>query len=141
MSTHARKVVASVNLMQRRIALLLMLVSLAGCAGGLGQTFMVEFMPFSATPDAQGQATIQAAIAYAKTDSLMPVTIDGFHYGQSSNQFDSMGEERVRIVVSMLIEGGVSRARIDIRGKGIAYAQGSPMPSLPPDTVKIAIGL
>jgi hypothetical protein len=33
------------------------------------------------------------------------------------------------------------RARIDIPGKGIAYAQGSPMPSLPGDTVKIAIGL
>jgi hypothetical protein len=129
------------DVMLRRSALLLMLASLAGCASGLGQTFIVQFMPFSATPDVQGQATVQAAIALANANPLMPVTIDGFHYGQYSNQFDTMGEERVRVVVSMLVEGGISRARIDILGKGIAYAQGSPIPSLPRDTVKIAIGL
>jgi hypothetical protein len=139
--SYAQKVLESVNVMLRRSALLLVLASLAGCAGGLGQTFMVQFMPFSATPDVQGQATVQAAIVYANANPLTPVTIDGFHYGQYSNQFDTMGEERVRVVVSMLVEGGISRSRIDILGKGIAYAQGSPMPSLPRDTVKIAIGL
>jgi hypothetical protein len=135
------KILELMNVMLRRFALLLMLGSLAGCAGGLGQTFMVQFMPFSATPDTQGQATVQAAIAYANANPLAPVTIDGFHFGQYSNQFDTMGEERVRVVVSMLVEGGISRARIDVLGKGVAYAQGSPMPSLPRDTVKIAIGL
>jgi hypothetical protein len=139
--SYAREVLESVNVMLRRFALLLMLGSLAGCAGGLGQTFMVQFMPFSATPDTQGRATVQAAIAYANAHPLAPVTIDGFHYGQYSNQFDTIGEERVRVVVSMLVEGGLSRVRIDILGKGIAYAQGSPMPSLPSDTVKITIGL
>jgi hypothetical protein len=102
---------------------------------------MVQFMPFSSTPVGQGQATVQAAVAYAKANPLSPVTIDGFHYGQYSNQYDSMAEDRVRAVVYMLVEGGVDRARIDILGEGIAYAQGSPMASLPPDTVKIAIGL
>jgi hypothetical protein len=124
-----------------RSALLLMLGFLSGCTGGLGQTFMVQFMPFSATPDVQGRATVKAAIAFANANPLAPVTIDGFHYGQYSNQFDTMGEERVRVLVFTLVEGGISRARIDILGKGIAYAQGSPMPSPPPDTVKIAIGL
>jgi ABC-type glycerol-3-phosphate transport system substrate-binding protein len=130
-----------VNVMLRRSALLLMLGSLAGCAGGLGQTFMVQFMPFSATPDAHGQATVQAAIAFAKANPLDPITIDGFHYGQYANQFDTMGEERVRAVVSILVDGGISGARISILGEGMAYAQGSPMPSLPRGTVKIAIGL
>jgi hypothetical protein len=139
--SYAHKFLESVNVMLRCSALLLMLASLAGCAGGFGQTFMVRFMPFSATPDAQGQATVQAAIVYANANPLAPVTIDGFHYGQYSNQFDTMGEERVRVVVSMLVEGGISRSRIDILGKGLDYAQGSPMPSLPRDTVKIAIGL
>jgi outer membrane protein OmpA-like peptidoglycan-associated protein len=138
---HAHKVFESVTVMLRRSALLLMLASVAGCAGGLGQTLMVQFMPFSATPDAQGQATVQQAIAYANANPLMPIAIDGFHHGQYADQFDAMGEERVRVVVSMLVEGGISRARIDILGEGIAYAQGSPMASLPRDTVKIAIGL
>jgi hypothetical protein len=130
-----------VNVLLRRSVLLFMLGSLAGCASSLGQTFMVRFMPFSATPDAQGQATLQAAIAFANAHPLMPVTIDGFRYGQYPNEFDTMREERVRDVVSMLVAGGVGRERIDILGKGIAYAQGSPMPTPPPETVKIAIGL
>jgi hypothetical protein len=129
------------NVILRRTVTLLILGSLAGCAGGLGRTYMVQFMPFSATPDGRGEGTVRAAIAFAKTNPLSPVTIDGFRYGQYLNQFDSLREERVRVVVSMLVNGGVSRARIDILGKGIAYAQGSPMPSPPPDTVKIAIGL
>jgi hypothetical protein len=129
------------NVMLRRFALLLMVASVAGCAGSLGQTYMVHFMPFSATPDPQGQATVQAAIAYASANPLAPVTIDGFHYGQYPGQFDTMAEERVRILVFTLVEGGISRARIDILGKGIAYPQGSPMPSLPGDTVRIVIGL
>jgi hypothetical protein len=122
-------------------ALLLMLASLGGCAGGAGRTFMAQFMPFSATPDAQGQAAVQAAIAYGRANPLMPVGIDGFHYGQYTNESDSLSEERVRVVVGMLVDGGIDRARIDILGKGIVYPQGSPMPSLPPETVKIAIGL
>jgi hypothetical protein len=130
-----------VNVMLRRSALLLMLGFLAGCAGGLGQTFMVKFMPFSATPDAQGVAAVQAAIAFAKANPLDPMTIDGFHYGQYSNQFDTIREDRVRTVLSMLVEGGISGARIGILGEDMAYAQGSPMPPLPRDTVKIAIGL
>jgi hypothetical protein len=125
----------------RLSALLLMLGSLAGCAGGLGQTFMVQFMPFSVIPVGQGQAAAQAAIAYANANPLSAVTIDGFHYGQYTNQYDTLGEQRVRTLVGMFVQAGVSRARIDILGKGIDYAQGSPMPSLPPDTVKIAVGL
>ena len=130
-----------VNVMLRHSALLLLLGSVAGCAVGVGQTFMVQFMPFSATPEAHGQATVQAAITFAKANPLDPITIDGFHYGQYANQFDTIREERVRAVVSMLVDGGISGARITIMGEGMAYAQGSPMPSLPPDTVKIAIGL
>jgi hypothetical protein len=130
-----------VNVMLRCSASLLMLGSLAGCAGGLGQTFVVGFMPFSATPDPQGQATFRAAVAYANANPLMPVTVDGFRQGQYSNEFDTLREERVRGAVSMLVAGGVSRERIDILGEGIAYAQGSPMPGPPPDTVKISIGL
>ena len=125
----------------RLYALLLMLGSLAGCAGGLGQTFMVQFMPFSVIPVGQGQAAAQAAIAYANANPLSAVTIDGFHYGQYTNQYDTIGDQRVRTLVAMFVQAGVSRARIDILGKGIDYAQGSPMPSLPPDTVKIAVGL
>ncbi|MBS0643959.1 MAG: hypothetical protein U1E70_12145 [Acetobacteraceae bacterium] len=128
--------------MLRRVALLLMLTSLASCAGGLGQTYYVQFQTFSATPDAQGQATVQSVIAYAKQNPLMPVTIDGFHYGQYTNQVDTMAEERVRVVANMLVQGGISRSRIDILGKGgIAYAQGSPMAALPPNTVKVGVGL
>jgi hypothetical protein len=130
-----------VNVMLRHSALLLLLGSVAGCAGGVGQTFMVQFIPFSPTPDARGQATVQAAIAFAKANPLDPMTIDGFHYGQYANEFDTIREQRVRAVLSMLVDGGISGARITIMGEGMAYAQGSPMPSLPPDTVKIAIGL
>ena len=130
-----------VNVVLRSSALVLMLVSLAGCGAGAGRTFIVQFMPFSATPDAHGQTTLQAAIAFAKSDPLMPVTIDGFRYGQYPNEFDTLREERVRDVVAMLVAGGVGRERIDILGEGIAYAQGSPMPTPPPDTVKISIGL
>jgi hypothetical protein len=130
-----------VNVMVRHAALLLMLGCLAGCSAGLGRTFMVQFMPFSATPDGRGQATLQSAIAYANANPLMPVTVDGFRSGQYPNEFDTIREERVRDVVAMLVAGGVGRERIDILGKGIAYAQGSPMPTPPPDTVKIAVGL
>ena len=129
--------------MLRRFALLLLVTSLCGCAGGLGQTYMISFLTFSATPDDQGKASIQSAIAFAKANPLMPVTIDGFAAGQYTNQIDTMSDERVRVVANMLVQGGIGRERIDIQGKngGIAYAQGSPMPRLPPNTVKLGIGL
>jgi hypothetical protein len=132
---------SAVGALLRRSALVAMLGFVAGCSGGLGQTFTVQFMPFSATPDGQGQAALQAAIAYGNANSLMPVTVDGFRSGQYSSEFDGIREERVRDVVGMMVAGGISRGRIDILGEGIAYAQGSPMPGPPPDLVKIAIGL
>ena len=94
---------------------------------------MVQFMPFSATPDGQGEAAVQAAIAFAKVHPLYTIAIDGFHDGQYANQSDTIGEQRVRAVVSMLVDGGIRGARISVS------AQASPMPSLPRDTVKIAI--
>ena len=130
-----------VNVLLRGSALVVMLGSLAGCGADLGQNFMVQFMPFSATPDVHGQAALQAAINFATAHPLMPVTIDGFHYGQYPNEYLTLREERVRDVVAMLVAGGVGRERIDILGEGIDYAQGSPTPAPPPDTVRIAIGL
>ncbi len=130
-----------VNAMARGSVLLAMLVSLAGCGADAGQTFMVRFMPFSATPDAQGQPALRAAVAFANAHPLMPVSIDGFHYGQYPDETDTLREERVRDVVAMMVAGGVGRERIDIAGKGLNYAQGTPLPALPPDTVKVAIGL
>ena len=114
---------------------------LSGCAGGLGQTYYVQFMSFSASPDPQGQATVESAAAFAKANPLMPVTIDGFHYGQYTNQVDSLAEERVRVVISQLVRAGVGRGRIQVLGKGISYAQGAPINPLPPNTVKIGVGL
>lgn len=129
--------------MLRRAALLLLFASLSGCAGGLGRTYMISFVSFSATPDDAGQAAIQSAIAFAKANRLMPVTIDGFAHGQYTNQVDTMSEERVRVVANTLVQGGIGRERIDILGRSgnIAYAQGSPMARLPPNTVKLGVGL
>jgi outer membrane protein OmpA-like peptidoglycan-associated protein len=124
-----------------RAALLLLLTALAGCAGGIGQTYLISFVPFSATPDSQGQATMQSLLQYAKTYPLKPITVDGFHYGQYTNQTDSLSEERVRVVIYRMTQSGIDRARIDIQGEGIAYAQGSPMDAPPPDTVRIGVGL
>ena len=135
-----QKVPESVKVISRGFVLLLLLGSLDGCAGGLSRTFVLHFMPFSGAPDGPGQATLQSAIAFANGNPLSPVTIDGFHYGQYSNQDDTLNEQRVRFVESSLTRGGVDRLRIDVLGKGIAYPQGSPMPTLPPDTVRIAIG-
>ena len=67
------------NFVLRCSALLLIVGCLVGCAGDLGQTFMVHYMPFSTTPDDQGKASVSAAIAFAKAHPLMPLTIDGFH--------------------------------------------------------------
>src|ERR1700750_3351038 len=93
--------------MMRCSALLLLVGCLVGCAGGLGHTFIVHYMPFSTTPDDQGKASVSAAIAFAKAHPLMPVTIDGFHYGQYSNEFDSLREERVRVLVYRLGQEGI----------------------------------
>ena len=76
----------TVRAVLHRSALLFLLASVAGCAGGVGQTFMVSFMSFSATPDAQGQAVVQAAIALANAHPLAPITIDGFRTGQYPNE-------------------------------------------------------
>lgn len=129
--------------MLRRAAFLLLLTCLSGCAGGLGQTFYVQFMPFSATPDSQGQATLQSVIAYANQNKLAPVAIDAYRSGQYVNQVDTMAEERVRVVIAALVQAGIGRGRIEILGTqgGIAYAQGSSMARLPPNTVKIGVGL
>ena len=126
--------------MTRGFALLLLLGSLNGCAGGWSRTFVLHFMPFSGTPDGPAHATLQAAVAFARANPLTPVTIDGYHYGQYPNQFDTLDEQRVRFVEASFVDGGVDRLRIDVLGKGIAYPQGSPMPTLPADTVRIAIG-
>ena len=58
------------HIVVRLFGLVLLLGSSAGCAGVPGQTFMVQFMPFSSTPVGQGQATVQAAIAYANAHPL-----------------------------------------------------------------------
>ncbi|HVZ09516.1 hypothetical protein [Rhodopila sp.] len=123
-----------------RRALLLIVLAVAGCAGGGPRTYFVKFQPFSAIPDADGQQAVQAAIAYAKADALRPVMVDGFHYGQYPNEGDTMRADRVRVVVDMLVQGGIGRERIQIMGEGIDYAQGSPMPSLPPGTVRVGVG-
>jgi len=114
---------------------------LAGCVGGLGRTYSVSYLPFSARPDAPGQQALDQAIAFAKANPLMPVTIDGYTTPPDARQFDSMAQERVRVVRMKLIDGGIGRARISVLGNGIAYAQGTRMPTLPRDTVNVGIGL
>ncbi len=71
----------------------------------------------------------------------MPVTIDGYTTPPDARQFDSMAQERVRLVRMSLIDAGIDRARIDNLGSGIAFPQGTRMPTLPHDTVNIGIGL
>jgi hypothetical protein len=127
--------------MLRCAVLLMMCASLAGCAGGLGRTYSISYLPFSAKPDAPGKQALDAAIAFAKANPLMPVTIDGYTTPPDARQFDSMAQERVRVVRMTLIDGGIDRARIGILGNGIAYAQGTRMPTLPRDTVNVGIGL
>jgi hypothetical protein len=128
--------------MLRYAALLLMLTLFAGCSGGLGQTFFVRYLPFSSTPDQQGEAALQAAVAFAKANPLMPVTIDGFNTPPGVRDFDTMAQERVRVVRARLIEGGIGRERLEVLGGGnLAYTQGQTMPTVPRDTVKIGIGL
>jgi hypothetical protein len=127
--------------MLRCVILLVMCASLAGCVGGLGRTYSVSYLPFSAKPDSQGQQAVDAALAFAKANPLMPVTIDGYSTPPDVRQFDSMAQERVRILRSTLIDGGVDRARIGVLGNGIAYPQGTRMPTLPRDTVNVGIGL
>jgi hypothetical protein len=128
--------------MLRRAAFFLLLATLAGCSGGLGQTFMVRFLPFSSAPDQQGEAALQAAIALAKANPLMPITIDGFRSSPDVRDFDTMAQERVRVLRARIVEAGIGRERVEILGSGsIAYTHGQPMPPLPPDTVKVGVGL
>jgi len=126
-----------------RFASLLILIAVTGCSGGLGQTFMVHFLPFSSAPDPQGEAALQSAIAFAKANPLMPVTIDGLNHPVDARDFDTMAQERVRIVRARIIEGGVGRERIELLGDGgsIAYVQGQGMPTVTRDTVKVGVGL
>jgi hypothetical protein len=127
--------------MLRCAILLVICTSLAGCVGGLGRTYSISYLPFSARPDAPGQQALDAAVAFAKANPLMPVTIDGYTTPPDVRQFDSMAQERVRLVRMTLIDAGIDRARIGNLGNGIAYAQGTRMPTLPRDTVNIGIGL
>ncbi len=127
--------------MLRCAFLLFMCASLAGCVGGLGRTYSISYLPFSARPDPQGQQALAAAITFAKANPLMPVTLDGYTTPPDVRQFDSMAQERVRVLRLALIDGGIDRTRIGILGNGIAYPHGTAMPTLPRDTVNVGIGL
>jgi hypothetical protein len=132
---------AALGRIARGLASLLMLGVLVGCGADVGQTFLVRYTPFLVKLDPQGEATVTAIVAFAKSHPLMPLEIDGYHYGQYSNEGDSLREERVRFLVFTLTRNGIGRDRIGILGTGLAYPQGSPMPELPPDTVRVSVGL
>jgi outer membrane protein OmpA-like peptidoglycan-associated protein len=124
----------------RRVAVVLLAASLAGCAGG-GKTFIIRFEPFSASLDTAGRSTLHAAADYAKANPLAPVSVDGFHSRPDPTEFDTLPQERVNVVTNALVDVGVERWRIEVLGKGVVYPRGVPMPTLPDRSVVIRTGL
>nr|WP_294524049.1 hypothetical protein [uncultured Rhodopila sp.] len=112
--------------MRRRLAIVLLFGLLAGCGGQAGKSFPVFFQPYSATLDAQGQATVQAAAAYANAHALMPVALAGDATRPDMGDFDTLRQQRVAVVKDALVQAGVGAAGIDVLGTGLAYGDGDP---------------
>ncbi len=124
-----------------RVAIVLLITLLAGCAGK-GSKYTVYFIPYSSQLDQRAMDTIQAAATFAKANPLAPVTIQGYSTRPDPAQHDTLSQLRTGAVKNGLLQDGVGRARIEVLGAGgIIYPQGVPMPTLGPDRVDISIGL
>jgi outer membrane protein OmpA-like peptidoglycan-associated protein len=125
--------------MRCRVAIVLLLAFLVGCAGLDGKKFSVAFQPFGVDLDPRAQATVQAAAAFAKAHPLMPLSLAGYATRPDGDNFATLRQQRVAVVQDALVREGVNQIRIEILGNGIIYPDG--VPDLPPEAVDISIGL
>jgi outer membrane protein OmpA-like peptidoglycan-associated protein len=112
--------------MRYRVAIVLLFAFLAGCGGQAGKSFPVFFQPYSSALDAEGQATVQAAAAYANAHALMPVSIAGDATRPDTGDIDTLRQQRVAVVKDALVQAGLGAAGIDVFGTGLSYPNGDP---------------
>jgi len=124
-----------------RVAVLLLLALIGGCAGSDGRKFTIAFPPFTSALDPKAQQNVEAAAAFANAHSLMPLSILGYPTRPDPNDADTLREQRVAVVRNELVRQGVAQFRIEVLGTGIIYPEGVPMPGLPADQVDISVGL
>jgi outer membrane protein OmpA-like peptidoglycan-associated protein len=125
--------------MRHRLAVLTLFALLAACGAKGGQSFRVFFQPYSSDLDAQSQATVQAAAAYANAHPLMPISITGDATRPDTGDIDTLRQQRVAVVKDALVRAGIGAAGIDIMGAGLAYPTG--VPDQPVGRVVINVGL
>ena len=119
--------------------ILLLLMALSGCGGDHGQTFSVVFQPYSTDLDAQAQAAVHAAAAFAQAHPLMPLSIPGYSTRPYPGNLPDVRQQRVAVVLGALIHEGIGRWRIGVLGNGLLYPDG--VPGLEDDRVDINVGL
>ncbi|HEY0184667.1 MAG TPA: hypothetical protein VGC09_17850 [Rhodopila sp.] len=125
--------------MRYRVAILVLLAFLGGCAGPDGKKFSVLFPPYSADLDPAAQEVVHAAATFAKAHPLMPLSVGGYASRPDPGNYPTLRQERVGVVQKALVREGVDQFRIEIPGNGIIYPDG--VPDLPVDRVDINIGL
>jgi outer membrane protein OmpA-like peptidoglycan-associated protein len=125
--------------MRYRVAILLLFAFLGGCTSLDGKRFSVLFQPYSSALDAQAQATVQSASAFAQAHPLMPLSIAGYVQRLDSGDFETLRQQRVMMVQDALVRQGVDQARIEVLGNGILYPDGVPDQTI--GRVDINIGL
>jgi outer membrane protein OmpA-like peptidoglycan-associated protein len=125
--------------MRCSVAILLLSAVLGGCTSLDGKRFSVLFQPYSSDLDAQAQAAVQSASAFAQAHPLMPLSIAGYVVRIDPGDIDTLRQQRVMVVQDALVRRGVNQVRIEVLGNGILYPDGVPDQTV--GRVDINIGL
>lgn len=125
----------------RRLTTLLLAIGIAGCATSpvtTGQRFPVFFTPFSTQLDANAQAAIAAATAWARRYPTEPVTVVGYADPRINRQMNQdLAMRRSRSVTDQLVRDGVDGRRIQ---QGIGDATVLPLAAQADRRVDISFG-
>ncbi len=107
----------------RRIAFLLLFlcatISGAQAADPQGRKFVIYFQEWSVAIDSEAQKVIKEAAAFATENPRFAVRVTGFADPTGSRASNIMlSELRALRVSDYLMEGGLPKLRIQLRGKG-----------------------
>ena len=116
--------------MHYRLATLLLLSGLAGCANPFGEhtrKYSIFFQPYSADLDDHARAGIADAASFAHDHPLQPISVAGFAAPPDpSKDIDGLSAKRAEVVKQALVTDGISAGRISVEANGITDPDGKP---------------
>src|SRR5664279_1246075 len=116
--------------MHYRLATLLLLTGLAGCANPFGEhtrQYSIFFQPYSSDLDDHARSAITDAASFAHDHPLQPISLAGYAAPPDpSKDVDGLSAKRAEVVKQALVSDGIWSGRISVEANGITDPEGKP---------------